>query len=176
MSPATRNTLVIMVLAIAGALAGLWTSQYWRSAPPVAATPAPAVTLTGLDGKPQSFAQWRGKLLLVNFWATWCAPCLTEMPLLINAQKQYGAQGLQVVGPALDEAADVKALAAKLGVNYPVMADFASAEAAMTALGNKQGALPFSVFIDAQGMIVKTMLGGLHEEELDSLIREHLPK
>jgi thiol-disulfide isomerase/thioredoxin len=176
MKSSTRKAAIVVVLAIAGALGGLWTSHYWRNSAPAALAPAPDITLAGLDGKPQTLAQYRGKLLLVNFWATWCAPCLKEMPLLVNAQKQYGAQGLQIIGPALDEAKDVKALAAKLGVNYPVMADFASAEAAMSALGNQQGALPFSVFIDAQGIVIKTVLGGLHEDDLDALIRANLPK
>jgi thiol-disulfide isomerase/thioredoxin len=175
MNPSTRKTVVIVVLALVGVLAGLWTSHVWRMRAPETPTPAPAITFNDLDGKPVSLAQYHGKLLLVNFWATWCAPCLKEMPLLINAQKQYGARGLQIIGPAMDEAKDVKELAAKLGVNYPVMADFASADAAMSTLGNKQGALPFSVLIDAKGMIVKTVLGGLHEDDLDALIKAHLP-
>ena len=175
MNPSTRKTVVIVVLALVGALAGLWTSHVWRNSSETP-TLAPAITLKDLDGKPVSLEQYKGKLLLVNFWATWCAPCLKEMPLIIKAQKRYGAQGFQVIGPAMDEAKDVQALATKLGVNYPVMADFASADAAMATLGNKQGALPFSVFIDAKGMVVKTVLGALHEEDLDALIQTHLPK
>jgi peroxiredoxin len=176
MSPSTRKAVLIVVLALAGALGGLWTSHVWRTSTQEIATPAPAVNLIALDGKTVTLEQYRGKLLLVNFWATWCAPCLKEMPLLVNAQKQYGARGLQIIGPAMDEAKDVTAMATKLGVNYPVMADFASAEAAMATLGNKQGALPFSVLIDANGMIVKTVLGGFHEDDLKSLIEAHLPK
>ncbi len=176
MNPSTRKAVVIVVLALVGVLAGLWTSHVLRNGAPETPTPAPAITLTDLNGKPVSLAQYQGKLLIVNFWATWCAPCLQEMPLLIKAQKQYGARGLQIIGPAMDEAKDVQTLATKLGVNYPVMADFASADAAMATLGNKQGALPFSVFINAQGMIVKTVLGGLHEDDLDALIQAHLPK
>lgn len=176
MNPSTRKAVVIVVLALVGVLAGLWTSHVWRMGTPETATPAPEISFNDLEGKPVSLAQFKGKLLLVNFWATWCAPCLKEMPLLINAQKQYGARGLQIIGPAMDEAKDVKALATKLGVNYPVMADFASADAAMSTLGNKQGALPFSVLIDAKGMIVKTVLGGLHEDDLNALIQAHLPQ
>ena len=176
MKPATRKTLIVMVLALIGVLAGLWTSTRWSSLSSTPPAPAPEIQLTGLDGKAHNLGEWRGKLLLVNFWATWCAPCLKEMPLLINAQKQYGARGLQVIGPALDDAAEVQQLAAKLGVDYPVMADFASADKAMNALGNTSGALPFSVFIDAQGRIVKTVLGGLHEDDLDRLILQYLPK
>ncbi|PTU32336.1 TlpA family protein disulfide reductase [Stenotrophobium rhamnosiphilum] len=177
MNPSTRKTVIVVVLALIGALGGLWTSHMWRSiSAPTTPTLAPAISFNGLDGKPVTFAQYKGKLLLVNFWATWCAPCLNEMPLLVKAQKQYGAQGLQIIGPALDEAKDVQALATKLGVNYPVMADFASADAAMQTLGNKQGGLPFSVFINAEGMIVKTVLGELHEDDLHTLIKTHLPK
>jgi len=176
MRPSTRKAVVIVVLALAGALGGLWTSHVMRGDATTSATPAPEITLTDLNGKPVSLTQYRGKLLLVNFWATWCAPCLKEIPLIINAQKRYGAQGFQVIGPALDDVKDVQALAAKLGINYPIMADFASADAAMATLGNKQGALPFSVFVDQKGNIFKTVLGGLREDDLNSLIEAHLSK
>ena len=176
MKPATRKTLIAMLLALAGALAGIWTSAHWATLGRSAPTPAPTIQLVGLDGKTRGLDEWRGKLVLVNFWATWCAPCLKEMPLLIDAQRHYGARGLQVIGPALDDAAEVQKLAAKLGVNYPVMADFASADKAMSALGNSSGALPFSVLIDTQGRIVRTVLGGLHEDELNRLIQQQLPQ
>ncbi|TXH05281.1 MAG: TlpA family protein disulfide reductase [Nevskiaceae bacterium] len=177
MKPATRKTLLIMVLALAGVLAGFWTSARWSTLGGGGAPqPAPALAFEDLDGKTRSLSDWRGKLLLVNFWATWCAPCLKEMPLLIKAQKQFGARGLQVVGPALDDADAVRKLAAQLGVSYPVMADFASADKAMSQLGNTSGALPFSVFIDAQGRIVKTVLGGLHEDDLNQLVVRYLPQ
>jgi peroxiredoxin len=97
------------------------------------------------------------------------------MPLLVNAQKQYGSRGLQVIGPALDDAKSVRELAAELKLNYPTMADYNSADAAMMLLGNAQGGLPFSVFIDAKGRIVKTVLGEMTQRELDTLITANLP-
>lgn len=176
MTPSTRKTIFVVLLALAGALGGLWTSHVWRMSAPTPPTAAPEMSFKGLDGNPVTLTQYKGKLLLVNFWATWCAPCLKEMPLLIKAQKQYAAQGLQIIGPAMDEAKDVQELVAKLGVNYPVMADFAAADAAMATLGNKQGALPFTVLINTEGMIVKTVLGGLHEDDLNAMIQAHLKK
>lgn len=136
---------------------------------------APAVSFTTIDGNHVTLENWKGKLRLVNFWATWCAPCRKEMPTLIDAQKRYGSVGLQIIGPALDDAKSVRELAARLKINYPVMANDSESESAMFLLGNAEVSLPFSVLIDAQGRIVQTVLGDMTSKELDTLISANLP-
>lgn len=176
MKIALKKSAAILLLCLLGAAMGFAASRLIGPKQHQAPQMAPSITLRTLEGRDVTLNQWQGKLLLINFWATWCAPCRSEMPLLINAQKQYGSRGLQVIGPALDDADAVKKLAAELKLNYPVMADYSSADTAMQALGNPEGGLPYSVLIDAQGRIVRTILGSLSPKELDSLITAHLPR
>lgn len=136
---------------------------------------APDLALTDLDGKPHRLSEFAGKLMLVNFWASWCAPCLHEMPLLVKAQAEYGARGLQIVGPALDAADPVRASARRLQVNYPVFVGDEEVTAAMDALGNDLGVLPYSVLIAPDGQVLQQITGGLSAERLQRLIEQHLP-
>lgn len=161
------------VLAVLAATAGFWAQRH-LSNNTLINTPAPEIVLNDLEGKPHHLADWRGKLLLVNFWASWCAPCLDEMPLLVAAQTQYAARGLQVIGPAMDEVESVQRIAARFGINYPVMADYAQVDAAMKLLGNEYGGLPFSVLISRDGRVLETLLGGLREDQLQRLLEANL--
>lgn len=119
----------------------------------------------------QPLAQWRGKVLVVNFWATWCPPCRTEIPEFIKLQTQYGTQGLQFVGIAIDETAKVQAFADEVGINYPVLVGDLEAVALSQATGNRLGGLPYTVVVDRSGKIVATELGGLTGAKLEALIK-----
>lgn len=137
---------------------------------------APAdVTLTDLDGKTHGFADYQGKLVVLNFWATWCGPCLHEIPALIKMQADYAAKGVQILGPAVDDPEDVRGQAPKLGFNYPVfVGDSEAMLELMTRLGNSAGALPFSVLIGPDGTILERQLGEFSPVELSGLIEKHL--
>ena len=176
MAARLKKTLLVLTLCAIGTALGFAAARY--GAPKQNSQPmlAPTITLMDFEGHERNLDEWKGKLRLVNFWASWCAPCLNEMPMLVAAQKQYGARGLQIIGPALDEAAPVRKIASELKLNYPYMADFSSADSAMMLLGNPGGGLPYSVFIDSKGRIVKTILGGLSQNELDSLVKANLPQ
>lgn len=173
-----RAWFAAAALALAAGVAGFYVYRSLDSATPATstpATPAPEFVLKDLDGHPHRLSEFRGKLLLVNFWATWCAPCLKEMPLLVGAQNQYGKRGFQVVGPALDEVEAVRAMAKKIGINYPIMVGDEDITAAMDALGDELGALPFSVLIAQDGRIVARVTGGLTAEKLAKLVANELP-
>lgn len=172
---AARQGLLLVLLSLGAAGAGFWAARAWFMGDQVRiGEPAPVIGLVDLSGQPRSLEEFRGKLVLVNFWASWCAPCVAEIPLLVEAQARYGAQGLQVLGPALDEPQGVAPFVGRFRINYPVMADYASADAASRALGNLHGALPYSVLISRDGLILKTILGGLQRDELDELIADNL--
>lgn len=170
-----RRTLLILALAAVGILAGAL-SHHFLLAPKLGATveSAPALKFATLDGKNLALSSLRGHWVLLNFWASWCAPCMDEIPHLVQAQSDYAALGLKIIGPALDDAAAVQPVVQRFAMNYPVAADFASGDAAMRAFGNERGVLPFSVLIDPDGFVVQRMLGGLSKAQLDALLREHL--
>lgn len=169
-----RPAFALVALALGAGLAGFAAYRLLDLEPSTLGQPAPALALRDASGQEYSLAALRGKWVLVNFWASWCAPCMDELPLLVEAQRRYGARGLQILGPALDDADAVAPVVARFGINYPVLPDFAGADAAMQALGNDQGALPYSVLIDPQGRVADHVLGGLSREELESLITSNL--
>lgn len=180
-----RATPILMLVAagLLAATAGHFYRQHGAAAsaePAVAAgPPLPAATqLTDLDGTRHSFGEWRGKLLLVNFWATWCAPCLKEIPLLVQVQKDYGPRGLQIVGPAIDDPDEVrKAAKGPLAINYPVIVGTQEQMLGLlNEVGNTVGALPFTLLVAADGTVVHQQLGEFSVDELRKLVEAHLPK
>lgn len=124
-----------------------------------------------LNEKVQPLAQWQGKVVVLNFWATWCPPCRAEIPEFIRFQKQYEKQGVQFVGIAIDQKSKVASYAKEMGMNYPILlGDLAGIELAKR-IGNSEGGLPYSVIIDRNGKIVATQLGTLNYEKLENIVK-----
>jgi thiol-disulfide isomerase/thioredoxin len=134
--------------------------------------PAPDFTLESLDGKNLRLSDLRGKAVLLNFWATWCGPCKIETPWLVELQNQYGSQGLQVIGVAMDDSGkeDIAKFAKDMGVNYPVLL---GKEAVGDAYGGVP-ALPESFFIGRDGKIVDKIIGLKGKAEIEDSIRKAL--
>ena len=132
------------------------------------------ITLPDTQGREQSLGQWKGKVLVVNFWATWCVPCREEMPEFVKAQQEYGGRGLQFVGIAIDQVDKVKPFATELGLNYPALIGGYGAIELSKTLGNRLGALPFTVVVDRSGRVVRTQLGPLKNGELKSIVMQLL--
>ena len=123
-----------------------------------------------LQDKPRSVSEWRGTLLVANFWATWCAPCLEEIPLLMAARRQRAGKGIEVVGIAIDQASKVGQFAAKMQIDYPILIADAGGLDLMRTLGNRSGGLPFTVFLDRAGRVARNKLGVLRQPELDAIL------
>ena len=147
----------------AGAAAATVASEAEGSAPSMAAT-LPEFSLGNLAGEPQSIRSWPGKPLLINFWATWCGPCLREIPLL--KELQTARPDFQVVGIAIDKPDAVAEFAAKMDFNYAILIGESEAWEAAAALGVNIYALPFTVFAAADGSILGIHTGELHAEHL----------
>lgn len=143
-----------------------------------AATPSViyAASIPDLSGKPQSLGQWSQKLLVINFWATWCPPCLAEMPIFVRLQDKYAAKGLQIVGIAADSSANAAKFAEKLKINYPVLADESGAIEFSKRTGNRLGLLPYTIVLSAKGEVILTKLGVIEEAEFSAIIEKHLPQ
>lgn len=129
-----------------------------------------AVQLPDLNGQTQGIGQWRGSVVVVNFWATWCAPCREEIPILISLQDKYGAQGVQFVGIAIDQRDKVAAFAREFKINYVILLGGLESIDLARQVGNRVGALPFTVVVDRNGRIVSRELGKVKEAELERLV------
>jgi thiol-disulfide isomerase/thioredoxin len=176
-----RATLVILVLAAAAATGGWWLQRSLQAPPapatPLAAAPATKTTilkvgdraddlaLPDLDGRTQPLSQWHGRRVLLNFWATWCAPCRKEMPELSAAQASH--PGLQVIGVALDQPQAVRDYLKHTQVDYPILIGINADPEPTLHFGDTVGALPYSVLIGPDGRIQRTRLGPFQPGELD---------
>lgn len=175
-----RNPLALVVVAIVVALM-LYFGYHQARRPGVASASAarltqsslaPDFTLESLDGKTMRLSDFRGKAVLLNFWATWCGPCKIEMPWFVDLQKQYAQQGLQIVGVAMDDASkeDIAKFAKDMGVNYPVLIGKES-------VGDQYGgvnALPETYLIGRDGKIVDRIIGLKGKGEIEDAIRKAL--
>lgn len=125
-----------------------------------------AQSLNDLAGKPQALSQWKGKPLLVNFWAPWCAPCVQEMPELSELAAKDGGKHFNVIGIGIDSPSNLGEFVSKTKVSYPLYVGGMSGTDLARELGNVHGGLPFTVLIGADGQVRKTYLGRLKFEQL----------
>ena len=132
----------------------------------------PDFSLNDLSGKPTSIAAWGGKSLVINFWATWCAPCRREIPLLKTLAADWAGRDLTVVGIAVDYADKVRQFAAQFKIDYPVLIGEEDALDAAAKFGMDSPALPFTVFTDRRGEVVALFVGELHRPQADFILSE----
>lgn len=125
-----------------------------------------ALSLNDAQSKPQAIKQWQGKFLVVNFWATWCKPCVEEMPELVQLQKDLAAKNVQLLGLGIDTPSNIAEFTQKYQISYPVFAAGMDGTSLSQAMGNKAGGLPFTALISADGKVVKTYSGRLKMAEL----------
>jgi thiol-disulfide isomerase/thioredoxin len=131
-----------------------------------------AFTLPDLEGTPRDFAEWDGKARIVNFWATWCAPCRREIPLLKATQDKHAADDLQIIGIAVDFTEDVIAYAAEAKFNYPILVGQEDAMAIAESSGVPFIGLPFTLVVTPDGQLLAAHMGEIHAPQIDTIVAE----
>jgi peroxiredoxin len=178
---ATGIALVIVFIAgVAGYFVTTTTQESHAPASSMpATTPANAMTqseatldfsLNDIDGKVRSLSDWQGKARLVNFWATWCAPCRREIPLLKQTQEDHAADNLQVIGIAVDYPEEVRAYAEEAQFNYPILVGQEDAMAAAEASGIDFIGMPFTMVVAPSGELLTTHIGEMLEPHIDQIL------
>jgi thiol-disulfide isomerase/thioredoxin len=175
----------IITLAVAGAFLGALAGVGWqqweerRGALTAASTDAvhevlPEFSYADLRGQERTRREWPDKILVVNFWASWCPPCREEMPLFVELQQEYGSDGVQFVGIAIDDPEPVQAFVDELALNYPTLLGDMAAVELSRRLGNRFGGLPFTIVTRPDGRIVLRHSGELRRERLEPLLQSLL--
>lgn len=174
-----RDPVILIVVAVVISLMLVFGIQKTRhssfqpgGAGKLQGQPAPDFSLASLEGPAIKLSDYRGKAVLLNFWATWCEPCKVEMPWFVDLQKKYGPQGLQVLGVAMDDASakEIGKFAKDMGVNYPIVLG-------KEAVGDQYGGLPYlpsTFYIDRDGKIIDRIYGLVSRSEIEADIQKAL--
>lgn len=173
-----RRAWLMMATGGLAALLGIGI-HWWRTEPAPAGREATAALFAAsfpdAEGRLQSLAQWRGRPLLVNFWATWCPPCVEEMPELQRVRDAYLARGVEVIGIGIDNAARIAAFRDRHRLTLPLLVAGVGGSELNRSLGNAGGALPYTVLIDADGRIRERHLGQVRPAQLRRWLESTLP-
>lgn len=163
----TRYILLCILIAAFAAAMGMLV-RYQRNIPQTPQAQALdqllAQTMSDANGKPQALSQWQGKPLIINFWATWCAPCVSEMPELAALQTEAATP--QIIGIGIDTRENIAQFAEKIQITYPLYVAANGATELLRQFGNQAGGLPFTILLGLDGKLKKVYLGRLNFEEL----------
>ncbi|NQW70286.1 MAG: TlpA family protein disulfide reductase [Betaproteobacteria bacterium] len=169
-----RQWIIITLISLLALLAGVFSSN-WISKTELASEPAIKAFFANPwktpDGKTVNSADWQGKVLVVNFWASWCPPCVEEMPTLDLLQKAFLQENVVFVGIGIDSPSNIREFLEKTPVSYSILIGGLEGSALAKQMGNAQGALPFTVIINSKGKAVYSKLGKISEDELRKAIK-----
>ena len=170
MAPARREVLILGAIgagaAVAGGLVGALALQAQSGAADLLAAP-----FRDLSGAKRTLREWKGRVVVCNFWATWCAPCREEIPMLVAVRGVFAAKGAEIVGIGIDQASKVEEFAKTYGITYPVLTAEARAIELMRRLGNGLGGLPYTVVLDQRGVVAHRRLGALTRVEVEEVLK-----
>ena len=168
--------VAILIAGSSGFLLQQFINKKNKGTPPpvssaVIGKPAQPFSMYDLEGKLRTISEWQGKVVLLNFWATWCPPCLKEIPDFIDLQNKYKNADFQIVGIAIDEIEDIKTFNKEMKMNYPILPSQTEALELAQRYGNSYGALPYSVFINRKGEVTHTFMGELSKIKAEEILK-----
>jgi len=164
-----KNTLLIFFAAVIALAAGLFVQRLSATNQPGTNDPAIAFSLPDLTGKLRNINEWQGKIRIINFWATWCPPCLKEIPEFIKLQNSHN-KDLQFIGIAIDDKQAVEEYLETININYPMLISGDEGIALSHQLGNIVNAVPFTLIVNQQGQIIHRQPGELSNEKIIEII------
>ena len=170
----SKNWLFAGLALLAGIAASFYINSLSDKEEPSAAIRLEQIELPDLNGNRHALAQWQGKLLLVNFWASWCPPCLEEIPIFLSLRKKNLDDGFEVVGISVDSVQKVLRIPDSIGIDYTLLDGEKDGLSLMANLGNHTGALPYSILFDRKGNAVHFKTGQFSQQELEELIESYL--
>jgi thiol-disulfide isomerase/thioredoxin len=172
MKPGRREALILAAAGVAAAAAGFLVGPILLRSMKGEGGNAElrSATFVDLAGKQRKLDEWQGRILVCNFWATWCAPCRDEIPLLMAAREKYASGGVDFVGIAIDNAAKVREFTSSLKISYQVLLAEADGLDLMRKLGNNAGGLPYTVVAERRGGVLHRKLGAFHQGDLDAIL------
>ena len=172
-----RQVIIIVAISLLALLGGVLTSQ-WIYKTGLASDPAVKAFFANSwqtpDGKTVNTQDWQGKVLVVNFWASWCPPCVEEMPALDKLQQEFLQQNVLFVGIGIDSPSNIREFLSKTPVSYPIVIGGLEGSNLSKQLGNSQGALPYTIIINAKGKASYSKLGKISEDDIRSAIKSAL--
>lgn len=171
MSPRRREALILGAAGAAATAAGFLVGPLLLQLGGKSRSAVASASFPDLSGRMRHLSEWNDRILVCNFWATWCGPCREEIPLLGEIREKMRGLGVEVVGIAIDNAAKVGQYAANFSIRYPVLLAEADGLDLMRRLGNSGGGLPYTVIVDRSGAIAATKLGAYKPGELDEVLR-----
>jgi len=165
-----KNTLLILLASIIAISAGVFVRSLSETTHQAVIIPALEFSLPDVANKQRSLSEWQGKIRIINFWATWCPPCLEEIPEFIKLQTEYGDKNVQFIGVAIEDKQAVQQYLKNNPSNYPMLIGEEQAIKLSQQLGNIVNAVPFSLILNQQGQIIHRHPGELSREKIIEII------
>jgi thiol-disulfide isomerase/thioredoxin len=165
-----KQTCLIIIAAIIALGLGITARHYFPVTQKISPSVLPEFNLSDIEGHQHNISEWRGKILVINFWASWCIPCRKEIPDFIALQERYAAQGLQFVGIALESKEDAAAFVATTNINYPILVGGDQGIVLAQQLGNPANIVPYTLIVDRQGKIIHQHPGEFSKEQIVGVI------
>ena len=166
-----KKIILILIAGLFSMAAGLMARSGLPEHDNAKHQPLPEFSLPDLSGQQRTVSEWQGKILIINFWATWCPPCKKEIPEFIKLQKQFAERGVQFIGIAIDDKEPVDEFLSFTNINFPVLIAPEEGVALAHKMGNLIDAVPFTVVVDAQGQIIHRHQGEFSNEQILEIIK-----